>query len=97
MQAMNYQYSKLPTGMYIDGHEHMDVVEYRQEIFLPLWATTQEQIMTWTNDGVQNPPHAMPTFPSEKWVAQWTHDESTFYANDCRKSHWVHADEKLKS
>src|SRR6266481_5396437 len=94
MHAMNYRYSKQPTGMYIDGHEHKDVVEYRQEIFLPLWAKLEERMMTWTNDDVPNLPRAMPTFPSEKRVVQWTHDESTFYANDRRKSRWVHVDEK---
>ena len=94
MHAMNYHYNKQPTGMYINGHEHKDVVEYHQEIFLPLWAKLGEWMMTWTNDGVQNPPHAMPTFPFEKQVVQWTHDESIFYTDNCCKSHWVHADKK---
>ncbi|KAF8510054.1 hypothetical protein JB92DRAFT_2728765, partial [Gautieria morchelliformis] len=74
MHAMKYRYGKQPTGMYIDGHECEDVVEYHQEIFLPVWAKPEEQTMTWTNDNVPIPLRVMPTFPAEKRVILWTHD-----------------------
>lgn len=30
---MGFYYKKYQKGVYIDGHEHKDVVEYRQEFF----------------------------------------------------------------
>jgi hypothetical protein len=30
LDKMNWRYGKSPKGMYIDGHEHADVVEYRK-------------------------------------------------------------------
>lgn len=38
MKKMGYRWTKKPSGQYIDGHEHADVVYYRQQIFLPAWA-----------------------------------------------------------
>jgi len=34
--------------------------------------------------------------PGEKQIVLLTHDESNFYANDCRKGRWVHKDEKVE-
>ena len=33
---------------------------------------------------------------SERHTVVWFHDESTFYANDCQLSRWVHKDETAK-
>ncbi|KAJ6570010.1 hypothetical protein B0H10DRAFT_1684166, partial [Mycena sp. CBHHK59/15] len=37
MHKMGYRWRKEPRGMYSDGHEREDVVNYRQNIFLPRW------------------------------------------------------------
>ncbi|KAI0045259.1 hypothetical protein FA95DRAFT_1495657 [Auriscalpium vulgare] len=40
MHLMDYRWTKTPTGQYVDGHEREDVVEYRQETFLPTMEDT---------------------------------------------------------
>ncbi|KAH9921775.1 uncharacterized protein B0H18DRAFT_879891, partial [Fomitopsis serialis] len=35
MHALDYRWTKDPSGQYIDGHERADVVEYRDKVFLP--------------------------------------------------------------
>ncbi|THU81624.1 hypothetical protein K435DRAFT_693137, partial [Dendrothele bispora CBS 962.96] len=35
MNRMRFRWRKEPKGMYSDGHERGDVVDYRQNIFLP--------------------------------------------------------------
>ncbi|KIJ41420.1 hypothetical protein M422DRAFT_255624 [Sphaerobolus stellatus SS14] len=91
---MEFRYGTGKNGMYIDGHEHEDVVNYRQNVFLPLWYSTLElHMMHWTPDGKQIPP-SFPDFPLNKRVVLITHDESTFYANDRQKLCWIHSSEK---
>ena len=36
LHKMNFQYARKPNGMYIDGHERADVVEYREK-FVQRW------------------------------------------------------------
>ena len=82
MHAMSYWYGKAPNGMYVDGHECQDVVEYRTSVFLPFWASIQDRMMTWMNKNKPILPDVIQGFPVQKWVVLVTHDESTFYAND---------------
>ena len=35
MKKMGYRWTYDPKGQYVDGHERNDVVDYRQDIFLP--------------------------------------------------------------
>jgi len=79
--------------MFVDGHEREDVVAYRNENFLPFWASIEAQMMTWTKTNKPVGPLGMLSFPAKKRIVLVTHDESTFYANDRRKTHWVHATE----
>lgn len=81
---MNFRYGTPLKGQYIDGHERDDVVKYWQEVFIPKWEEYQKQMILRDNDGniVQMPP------PDELMIVQ-THNETTFYANDQRKSWWI--------
>ena len=45
----------------------------------------------WTQDGMQE---EVGEGPQPQRLVVWFHDESTFYANNCRKKHWVHNSEK---
>lgn len=96
MQAMDYRYGKGKNGMYIDGHEREDVVRYRQETFLPLWTDLVRRMLLVDADGnvVRDP--QLGNFRqdrTERRVILVTHDESTFYANDRRKTRWIHKNE----
>jgi len=35
MHMMDYRWTKMPSGQYVDGHEREEVVMYRQTKFLP--------------------------------------------------------------
>jgi len=50
MHAMDYRYGKSANGMYVDGHEHEDVVNYRTKVFLPFWTSIEDQMVKWSND-----------------------------------------------
>jgi hypothetical protein len=90
MHMMDYRWTKMPSGQYIDGHEREDVVTYRQAKFLPTIAELEWNLRTW-KDGIEE---AKAEGPLNCRIAViWWHDESTFYANDRRKVYWVHKDE----
>ncbi|KAI0719430.1 hypothetical protein C8Q72DRAFT_788807, partial [Fomitopsis betulina] len=38
MHVLDYRWTKVPSGQYVNGHEHADVVDYRNNIFLPAMA-----------------------------------------------------------
>ncbi|EJD07983.1 uncharacterized protein FOMMEDRAFT_37609, partial [Fomitiporia mediterranea MF3/22] len=44
MHVIGYCYGKAPNGMYVDGHKCEDVVHYRQNVFLPLWADYEKEM-----------------------------------------------------
>ncbi|KIO26701.1 hypothetical protein M407DRAFT_74171 [Tulasnella calospora MUT 4182] len=88
LKKMDYRYTNEKKG-YADGHEHKDVVRYRQEVFLKSWWEFQHGMELYDKEGkiVQSPhPPLLLTIPI-------THDESTFYAHDQRKRRWVNASE----
>ncbi|KIJ30460.1 hypothetical protein M422DRAFT_187160, partial [Sphaerobolus stellatus SS14] len=92
LQVMEYCYGKAKKGMYIDGHEWEDIVEYCNTIFIPLWKSIECWMMTWTSDNVQ----IEPLDSTKLRIVLLTHDESTFYANDRRKTRWIHKNEKAE-
>lgn len=50
-RKMDYRWKSEPKGMYSDGHERDDVVEYRQNVFLPRWAAYAERTRKWHKKG----------------------------------------------
>ena len=91
MSHVGYRWSKTPTGQFVDGHERIDVVEYRQAVFLPIWAEMLSRTRIYTIDGNEGAPP--PSSTQARRVVIWNHDESTYYANDRRKIRWVHKSE----
>jgi hypothetical protein len=53
MKVMRYQYTKVPTGQYIDGHEREDVIAYRNDVMLPFWASIEASMRKWDKDGIE--------------------------------------------
>jgi hypothetical protein len=84
LAKMKWRYSKMRNGMYIDGHERDDVVAYRHA-FVHRWAEYETRFQFWDDNG--NPlPHASDL----RRLILITHDESTFFQNDERKTCWSH-------
>lgn len=96
---MDFCFTKAPRGQYIDGHEREDVVEYRQEVFLPNMAYWTQFCRRWEdrNETMEDEaPIFQATLPDGQRVVLWFHDKSTFYANDRRKVYWRHKSETPK-
>jgi hypothetical protein len=96
LTQLNWRYGRVRAGMYIDGHERDDVVMYRDE-FVKRWmgATGYEKRMhQWDNDGNELRPTGFPVKGGRFRIIPVTHDESTFYQNDERKTVWAQKSER---
>ncbi|KAJ3838001.1 hypothetical protein F5878DRAFT_652312 [Lentinula raphanica] len=93
LKKLEWRYAKKPKGMYIDGHEREDVVAYRQG-FVHRWKEYERRMVTYNNDGNATFLRGFPVPQGPRFrLVLVTHDESTFYAHDHRKSLWTHASE----
>ena len=92
LSKLGWRYGKQVNGMYIDGHERADVVQYR-EAFMQRFKQYERRFHLWDDNGVElPPPHG---FPVPEAAGRFrlilvTHDESTFFQNDQRKTCWDH-------
>ncbi|KZT20128.1 hypothetical protein NEOLEDRAFT_1076194 [Neolentinus lepideus HHB14362 ss-1] len=93
---MGYRWKKEPKGQYKDGHERQDVVDYRQNVFLPRWLKLEARTRIWNTDGSEADESATRETRRARWIVIWHHDESIFYANDRRHLRWVNNDESAK-
>jgi hypothetical protein len=98
LEKLGWTYGTLKNGMYLDGHERPDVVEYREH-FVERWMGYERRFHRWDNDGTELPrpngfpvPGAMGRFR----LILVTHDESTFFQNDERNTGWSHSSRKSK-
>ena len=87
---MQWRYRALQRGMYADGHEREDVVAYRKA-FVDRWMGYEKRFHIWDDDGNPMPPPKGFPVPGYRFrLILITHDESTFYQNDERKTRWAH-------
>ncbi|KAF8128333.1 hypothetical protein K438DRAFT_1789555 [Mycena galopus ATCC 62051] len=103
MRKMGYRWKKEPKGMYSDGHEREDVVNYRQNVFLPRWRDFESRSRWYNGNQTEEQIEfdaKMRAFMSSaldaRVVVIWRHDESTFYSHDRRDVRWVHNSERAK-
>ncbi|KAF8957072.1 hypothetical protein BDZ97DRAFT_1603780, partial [Flammula alnicola] len=89
LHKLSWRYRQKKKGMYIDGHEREDVVEYRNK-FVKRWKEYEKRFIIYDNNGnVLSTPTGFPVPERAFRLILVTHDESTFYENDRRKMHWV--------
>ena len=86
MVKLGYHWADTPSGQYVDGHERTDVVEYRQNIFLPAWFAKEHQLRVWTEENTDEPATAS---DNQRNKVSWVHDETIFHAHDRRELRWV--------
>ncbi|KZS89290.1 hypothetical protein SISNIDRAFT_407601 [Sistotremastrum niveocremeum HHB9708] len=90
LKKSEWRYGKDGRGMYIDGHERQDVVKYRSA-FVARWKDVYEpRMFLYDRDGTKIQDPATDLLHNKKRIILYTHDESTFYANDRRKTKWHH-------
>ena len=94
LHKLNWRFGPTQHGMYLDGHERPDVVAYRKA-FVERWQEYEKRFHLWDNDGNELPkPNGFPVPGGKFRLILVTHDESTFYQNDLRKTNWAHASNK---
>ncbi|OAX32505.1 hypothetical protein K503DRAFT_852125 [Rhizopogon vinicolor AM-OR11-026] len=93
MCKLGYCWKEEEKGQYVDGHEHEDVITYRQKVFLPLWESFQYRLRNWKEDDVMVE-EDLGELPRHRRVVVWFHDKSTFYAHDRHDVQWVHSTEE---
>ncbi|CAE6456455.1 unnamed protein product [Rhizoctonia solani] len=93
-QYGGFRWRKELKGQYTDGHERIDVVEYRQKTYIPFMQALERLMVIYNEHGVPDPQHPIFIYPGEKPVIIWFHDESIFFANDRRIVRWVGSDER---
>jgi hypothetical protein len=74
-----HRFTRNPSGMYVDGHEREDVVEWRQDLCRRFPEYERQMHIFDTNGDVVRKPDI---HPMEQPLVLITHDESTFYKND---------------
>ena len=91
LQRLSWRYGAMRNGMYLDGHEREDVVAYRKA-FVARWKDYEERFHTWDSDGVEHKAQNSESIQVKGGLFRLilvTHDESVFYQNDFRKTHWI--------
>ncbi|KIJ40068.1 hypothetical protein M422DRAFT_257136 [Sphaerobolus stellatus SS14] len=86
LNKLGYKPRKHRKGVYMDGHERKDVVEYRNK-FLERMAEL-ERVMVTYNDKTGEPIQPI-LRPGEKVHHLIAHDESGFHANDQQSTGWL--------
>ena len=96
LRKFRWRYSRKKNGMYIDGHEREDVVAYRQNFVSRFLTHYAPRMYTWDNEGNETKPVGFnsPDINGRFRLIPVTHDESTFHANDERKTRWIHESQK---
>src|SRR6266498_4034874 len=93
MHLWGYRYDERKKGIYYDGHERLDVVEYRKE-WLERMFMYKKRMKEFDGDMldiVLEPKLEL----EEKELIQVTHDECHFYANDRRRRIWIGEEEDI--
>lgn len=88
MAKLGFNYTEVKKGVYIDGHERDDVVEYRNAVFLPKFYKLLPRMVTWDEEGAMHIP-SPELLEGKKPIVLVTHDESTFNSNDGRRAAWM--------
>src|SRR5690606_4251716 len=89
LHKMGFSFKTVTKNVYIDGHECSDVVEYRENVFLPKWKEFSRRFVIFNENGLGEWEFPTELKIGEKPLVLVTHDESTFNANDGKRRLWV--------
>jgi hypothetical protein len=87
MRNEGFAYIRCSKGVYIDGHEREDVVQYRQSVFLPKMLALRPFIREYEVSDVTK--EVEKDRGGYRPIVTVFHDESTFTANDAVDRTWV--------
>jgi hypothetical protein len=91
LRRLGFSWKEIRKGIFIDGHERPDVVEYRKEFLKEMWRLSA-YFVEFTQDGQM----MEKIYPADCQVGEpgapiivITHDESIFSASDGRHEAWI--------
>jgi len=95
---MGYKFPNVRKGIYQDGHERHDVVQYRQECFLPGLKGLEDRRVRAGLVASNQSESLQIKYPTDlpagvKSIVLVVHDESTFNGNDGRSKIWIKDDQ----
>jgi len=80
---LGWQRMMLRKGVYMDGYERPDVVEYQKNDFLPLMALHEKNMVQWLANGTEH--IDLKLGPGDKRVITVFQDESSFHINEYKQ------------
>jgi hypothetical protein len=83
---LGYRRTLIKKGVYMDGHERPDVVQYRTDVFLPKMAEFEARMTQYHGPDLKVVEPVLP--PGVKKVIAYFHDECCFHALDYMRSAW---------
>jgi len=84
-----FRYVEHKKGLYYDGHERPDVVEYRQKVFIPQMDAYRKRLVEYSPDNLEEEVTKPPDNYVEPRLVLVPQDEMTAQANDGLKKSWV--------
>ncbi|CAE6475038.1 unnamed protein product [Rhizoctonia solani] len=91
MKKLGYSWGKELKGQYVDGHERKDVVDYRNNYYIPEFTKLARRMTTYDSVTMEATPPVLE--PGEQPVMMFKHDETVVYAHDQRDIRWIGDDE----
>jgi hypothetical protein len=82
MHKEGFQYISYAKGLYYDGHNRPDVVEYWQKHFLPMMEKYKEQLVKYVVGDVDKEVDMKPQNYLEHHLILTPHDKTTSQANN---------------
>jgi hypothetical protein len=85
---LEWWHTTLKKGVYTDGHERPDVIDYWVNTFLPLMAQLEKRMVHWVANGSELVHVDLKLGPDEKRVITVFQDESCFHVNEYKRDVW---------
>ncbi|CCO36614.1 hypothetical protein BN14_10756 [Rhizoctonia solani AG-1 IB] len=91
MKILGYTWRKELKGQYVDGHERKDVIEYRNNYYIPEFTKLAQRMVTYDSVTMEATPPTLE--PGEMPVIMLKHDETVVFGHDQREIRWIGGDE----
>lgn len=93
MCSEGFRYISHKKGLYFDGHDRPDVIEYRQNIFLPFMKACEPRLVQYVVGDVEKELETQPLNYVKCRLVLVPHDEMTAQVNNDADKTWVCGDE----
>ncbi|KAG0703278.1 hypothetical protein DFH29DRAFT_874539 [Suillus ampliporus] len=89
LHCEGFRYMSHKKGLYFDGHDHPNVVEYHQNVFLPAMKEFEHHLIQYTIGDVEKELFVQPHNYVEHCLVPTPHDKIMAQSNDMNDKEWV--------